>query len=210
MAPEHRKKREQAAKKKSILRAARKLFFDKGFRSVTVDNIAARADISKGAVYLYFNSKEEIYTQLLFTEIEKFHKKIENILQNGTSATEVMKNFSRIYLDFFLSDRELFRILMNFMLHPEDASLTPEFSNHIIKSTNKTVKMIENIILFGIEQGEFPASVNVVQCRNALWGLLNGVMSLHLFTGEEGKREEKIRSTVSEGLNIFLKGLAGG
>lgn len=210
MAPEQRRKREQAARKNAILKAARKLFFDKGFRSVTVDNIAARADISKGAIYLYFNSKEEIYTQILFTEIEKFHKKLENILKNGSSASDVMKSFFRIYLDFFISDRELFRILMNFMLHPEDANLTPEFLNHIIKSTNKTIRIIENIILFGIQKGEFPVNVNVVQCRNALWGLLNGVISLHLFTGEEEKREEKIRSTVSEGLDIFLRGLTAG
>ncbi len=210
MTIEDRRKREQAVKKKAILRAARKLFFDKGFRSVTVENIAHRAEISKGSVYIYFNSKEEIYTQILFTEIEKFHKKIENILQDENHAFEVMEKFFRIYLDFFISDRELFRILMNFMLHPEDANLTPEFSNHIIKSTNKTIKIIENIILFGIQRGEFPASVNIVQCRNALWGLLNGVISLHLFTGEEEKREEKIRSTVSEGLDIFLRGLTTG
>ncbi len=207
MALEQRRKREQASKRNAILRAARKLFFEKGFKHVTVESLAERAEISKGAVYLHFKSKEEIYTQLLFSEIDKFHKEIENILSDNISASEALKQFSRIYLDFFISDRELFRILMNFMLHPEDANLTPDFSKQIIKSTNRTIKTIENIFQRGIKKGELPASLNLQQCRNALWGLLNGVMSLYLFTGDEERREAHIRSTVNEGLEVFLRGM---
>jgi hypothetical protein len=44
-------------------------------------------------------------------------------------------------------------------------------------------------------------------CRNALWGLLNGIISLHLFTGSEGRRAELIRETIKESLRIFIRGL---
>ena len=55
-------------RKNTILKAARRLFFDRGFKAVTVDNIAAKAEVSKGSVYLYFKSKEEIYTQILIND----------------------------------------------------------------------------------------------------------------------------------------------
>jgi AcrR family transcriptional regulator len=59
-----RRKKEKEHRRNAILKAARKLFFEKGFKAVTVDSIAAKADISKGSVYLYFDSKEEIYADI--------------------------------------------------------------------------------------------------------------------------------------------------
>ncbi|MBL6854484.1 MAG: TetR/AcrR family transcriptional regulator [Alphaproteobacteria bacterium] len=49
----------------AILAAARKLFATEGFEAVSIDDIAAKADVAKGAVYHHFNSKEEIFTRVL-------------------------------------------------------------------------------------------------------------------------------------------------
>jgi hypothetical protein len=43
--------------------------------------------------------------------------------------------------------------------------------------------------------------------RNVVWGLLNGIISLHLFVGKESTREKRIRSNVREGLDVFINGL---
>ena len=48
-----------------ILDAALEEFFESGFRAARMDDIARRAGISKGTVYLYFNSKEEVFTALV-------------------------------------------------------------------------------------------------------------------------------------------------
>ena len=69
MGLEERRKREKEGRKKAILRAARKLFFEKGLQSITVENIAKEAELSKGAVYLYFKGKEEIYAQILLASV---------------------------------------------------------------------------------------------------------------------------------------------
>jgi AcrR family transcriptional regulator len=45
--------------------AARKLFAVRGFTETTIDDIAARAGVAKGAVYHHFSSKEEIFTRVL-------------------------------------------------------------------------------------------------------------------------------------------------
>ena len=68
-------------------------------------------------------------------------------------------------------------------------------------------QIIETILQQGIDRGEFPRDINLRQSRNALWGLLNGITSLHLFTGREANKEERIRSTIQGSLNIFIKGL---
>jgi AcrR family transcriptional regulator len=204
---EERRKRERENRKSVILKAARRLFFEKGFKTVTVESIAKRAELSKGSIYLYFNSKEEIYTQILLSDIDKFHDRISDLLQNPTSAAEALTHLANIYVDFFLNDRELFRILMTFMLHTTDMNLPEDLNNHIIKTTNKTINIIEHVFKYGIEQGEFPATLNIRQSRNAIWGMLNGVISLYLFTGIEAKRAEVIQSTIKAGLDIYIHGI---
>jgi AcrR family transcriptional regulator len=204
---EKRRNREKEIRKSAILKAARKLFFERGFRSVTVESIAKKAELSKGAVYLYFKSKDEIYSQILLNDINIFHGKVIGLIEGGGRASEMLFRLSSVYVDFFLKDRELFRILITFMLHANHSNLPEDFQVHIIKSTNKTIDVIENIITCGIESGEFSPSVSARKIRNALWGFLNGVLSLYIFVGTEARREELIRSTISAGLDVFLKGL---
>ena len=208
LAFEKRRRREKENRKSAILKAARKLFFEKGFKSVTVESIARKAELSKGAVYLYFKSKDEIYSQILLDDIDKFHKKVADLFEEGGQASDMLFRLSSTYVDFFLRDRELFRILMTFMLHANHSNLPEDLQNHIIKSTNKTIFM-EKIFQYGVDRGEFPPSTNVRQCRNALWGLLNGIISLYIFIGSESKRDDLIRSTVNASLSTFIKGLKG-
>jgi AcrR family transcriptional regulator len=207
MGLEDRRKREREQRRNAILNAARKLFLEKGFKHVTVENIARKAELSKGSVYLYFSSKEEIYTQILLNDIDKFNRKSSQIFQNGKPAAVLVMDFACIYVDFFLNDRELFRIMMTFMLHTEELNLTEAVNQHIIDVTNNTVKIIETILQHGIDRGEFPRDINLGQSRNALWGLLNGIISLHLFTGREANKEERIRSTIKGSLSVFINGL---
>ena len=207
MGLEERRKRERENRKNAILKAARKLFFEKGFKSVTVESIARKAELSKGSIYLHYNSKEEIYTQILLSDIDKFHDRISDLLQNPSSASEALMRLANIYVDFFLNDRELFRILMTFMLHTSDMNLPEDLNDHIVKTTNKTIGIIEQVLKYGVDLGEFPTTLNLRQNQNALWGMLNGIISLHLFTGIEDKRAEVIQGTIKAGLEIFIRGL---
>ena len=207
MGLEERRKRERENRKNVILKAARKLFLEKGFKTVTVESIARKAELSKGSIYLYYNSKEEIYTQILLSDIDKFHNHIADLLQNPSNASEALVRLADIYVDFFLNERELFRILMTFMLHTTDMNLPQDLNKQIITTTNRTISIIEEIFNYGIERGEFPATINVRQNRNAIWGMLNGVISLYLFIGNETKRAEVIHSTIRAGLNTYIRGI---
>jgi AcrR family transcriptional regulator len=204
---ERRREREKEQRRNAILRAARKEFFEKGFRSVTVDSIARRAELSKGAIYLYFKSKEEIYAQILLRDIDKFHDRVDALLDTSKSASDNLRQYAEVYAAFFFSDRELFRIFMNFMIQHNPVHFTPNINDHIVKSTNQTVIIIEQILQMGVDRGEFPKGLDIRICRNALWGLLNGIIALHLFSGREETREERVRTQIRGGLEVFIKGL---
>jgi AcrR family transcriptional regulator len=99
MAFEKRRNREKENRKSAILKAAEKLFFKKGFKSVTIDSVAKKAEVSKGAVYLYFKSKDEIYSQILLNNIDTFHRRLSHLFENGKSPSEMLFQLSDIYVD---------------------------------------------------------------------------------------------------------------
>jgi len=204
---EERRQKKKETRKSAILNAARKLFFEKGFKAVTVDSIAAHAEISKGSVYLYFDSKEEIYIQVLVADNAEFHRRISNFFQNNMSATELLLDYARIYVDYFLYDNELFRIFMSYLIRADQMTLTEEQNRHLFSSANDNIQIIGEILQKGIEAGEFSSTINVRHGQNAIWGLLNGIISFYLFTGTEEKRAKKIHTMVKDSLNIFIHGL---
>jgi AcrR family transcriptional regulator len=202
-----KKEREKENRRNTILKAARRLFFDRGFKAVTVDSIAAKSEISKGSIYLCFESKEEIYTQILIADNVALYERIRNFSSIEASASQLLHEFARIYVDFFLNDKELFRILMTFMMQTGQMHLTEKQSVELIRSTNQNIAIISQIIQKGIDSGEFFPLSNVWQMQNAIWGMLNGVISLYLFTGNPVKRMERIHSTVQGSLNVLIIGL---
>ncbi len=207
MSSEERRKKEKENRKNSILKAARKLFFERGFKSVTVDLIAAKAEVSKGSIYLYFDSKEEIYTQILISANIERHKEIENFARQEGTASELLLKYARVYVDFFLENNELFRILMTFMLHAENMNLTEEQNTQLIHTTNENIRTISEILQKGVDAGEFSDRIDIRQGQNAIWGLLNGIISLYIYSGAPEKRSERINTTVQESLKVFIKGI---
>ena len=207
MVSEEKRKKEKENRKNTILRAARRLFFDRGFKSVTVDNIAAKSEVSKGSIYLCFESKEEIYAQILISDNIALYERIKNFSATEASASQLLLEFARIYVDYFLNDNELFRILMTFMLQTGQMNLTEKQNTELIRSTNENIKIISEIIKKGIESGEFAPIDNIWQMQNAIWGMLNGIISLYVFTGNPTKRTERIHSTIRDSLNVFIEGM---
>ena len=150
MSSEERRRKEKENRKNAILKAARKLFFERGFKSVTVDLIAAKAEVSKGSIYLYFDSKEEIYTQILISANIERHKEIENFAKQEGTASELLSIFARDYINFFFENKELFRILMTFMLHADNMNLTEDQNTQLIHTTNENIRLISEILQRGI------------------------------------------------------------
>lgn len=203
-----RRDKEKNGRRKLILKSARVLFFEKGFHSVTVDEIAKISELGKGSIYLYFNSKEEIYAQILLGDIEKFNRQVSALFDEKKSAADLLVEFSSAYADFFLNDRELFRILMIYMLQPERMNLSEELNPQIVNAYTRSIDVFGKILQSGAQKKEFPSSINFKQNQYAIWSLLNGIISLYIFSGFKAKRRERIRATIKSALKIFVRGLS--
>lgn len=84
----HKRERRKQARPGELLDAALDLFVEKGFSAARVDEVAARAGVSKGTLFLYFQSKEDLFKAVVRENIvHQFPKwQEEFVLFQGSSA----------------------------------------------------------------------------------------------------------------------------
>lgn len=103
--PTMRSLREQQREERAalILGVAQDVFADKGYHDASIDEIAARAGIAKGTVYLHFASKEDLLVALVEQQIVGFLARVDRV--TGEAAT-VRARLELILLDVYTRMRQ--------------------------------------------------------------------------------------------------------
>jgi len=83
MGIQERREREKLGRRNAIIEAARKLFLEKGIEHATMKEIAQEAELSKAALYLYFQNKEELTFELLHISLTKIQELIDSATERG-------------------------------------------------------------------------------------------------------------------------------
>ena len=89
--PARRWRRRKEARPAEIVEAALEVFAEKGFSAARIDDVAARAGISKGTLYLYFASKEELFKAVVRQALLPNLARVEGLLRAhpGPSAARI-------------------------------------------------------------------------------------------------------------------------
>jgi AcrR family transcriptional regulator len=99
-------------RREQLLEVSRKLFADKGFESTTVEEIAARAGVSKPVVYEHFGGKEGMYAVVVDREIRKLLDGITGALTTDGRPRALLEQAALALLDYIESSTDGFRILV--------------------------------------------------------------------------------------------------
>ncbi|WP_083904932.1 TetR/AcrR family transcriptional regulator [Rhodopirellula sp. SWK7] len=104
--------------KQKLLDAAANLFESRGYFSTTVEQITEQAGVSKGLVYNYYASKEELLVGL----IESATTRMESVAESLTPSETIEDSLSKFvdnYLSFLQSERKFLKLQLSLMLMPE-------------------------------------------------------------------------------------------
>ena len=174
-----RREREKEERRQSILRAAREVFFEHGFHGATVDDVAEQAEVSKGTVYLYFESKETILAHLLLGGLGELIQELERAYAMGDSlpADERLRRLGRSYFRFFQREPLYFRFLMAMDRGRFREAVTPEVYQEVLGASMEGLGLVVRAVEQGIESGLF-ACCDAQQAAATLWATLNGVLEL--------------------------------
>ncbi|WP_027364710.1 TetR/AcrR family transcriptional regulator [Desulfotruncus alcoholivorax] len=97
--------------KQRILRAAEKIFAQKGLDGARVDEIAGLAEINKRMLYYYFDNKEKLYQAVLSRNFAKIYTTGKLAVREGSSPREKAEQVIRSYFYFLAENPEYVRIM---------------------------------------------------------------------------------------------------
>jgi AcrR family transcriptional regulator len=174
-----RRAREKAQRRREILDAARQEFFERGFHRPTMDDIATRAQVSKGTVYLYFESKEEILAHLLLEGLHLLHE----CLVAGQQGAEALSPESRLrgvamaYFRFFHDQPAYFSLIMAFDRGRFEESISSKLYKRVLNYSLRSLSLLSQIIETGKKEGVFSVE-DSWQAAGSVWAAINGVLVL--------------------------------
>jgi AcrR family transcriptional regulator len=99
-------------RREQLIDVGRKLFADKGFEGTTVEEIAAKANVSKPVVYEHFGGKEGLYAVVVDREIAALLGGITGALSADLNSRETLERAASALLDYIESSTDGFRILV--------------------------------------------------------------------------------------------------
>lgn len=113
------------ARRQQLLDAARAVFATKGFHDAKVGDIAARAQVAKGTVYLYFPDKRSIFEELVDALFARISAAILRV-DTGADVVAQIKHNIRAILGVLVDDPDMLRILFS-----HAGGVDPAFSEKI-------------------------------------------------------------------------------
>jgi TetR/AcrR family transcriptional regulator len=187
-----RKEREKEHRKEEILDAAQKVFFEKGLATATMDEIAEAAELSKGTLYLYYKSKEDMYLAVMMRGMEVLYKVYEPIVASEDSTIQKLVKFGDTYKEFFCSHRNFFR-MFHFLQAPYfHKQVSEEMRQACSVESRKMWDLVIGLLRRGMEEGAFRSDLNPVEVAIILWSSATALLLRVDSEGEAWKERMNI------------------
>jgi len=159
-------------RKKELLEAAIKVFAQKGYADTTMDNIAKDAKVSKGMLYEYFSSKEDLLVEIFNYFQEVTSLKLIEKMSSAKNSMEQLKIFMEYSFDVYTEMSDLMNIL--FVFWAEGIIKKSENKLDITDVYNKYRDFVAEMIDLGIDNGEFK-KVDTYTFSSIILGAMDGL-----------------------------------
>lgn len=172
MSPKVSQEHKEATKRR-ILEASRRVFARRGYADASLDEIARECGMTKGAVYVYFESKEE-----LFLALEDLLQKpttadfLAPILAARTSRDRLIKAGQLVFENQAHLDRDTLRVMYEFWTQaPRVKAIERIYRNRY----TGTQRFLASLFREGVKQGEFRGDIDPDALSSMLMATIEGL-----------------------------------
>jgi AcrR family transcriptional regulator len=181
------------SKRQEILEAASRIFAEKEFHQVLIDDVAARAGVGKGTVYRYFRTKEELYFETILQAFDGLSATLTAAVSAETSPSRKLERIVREGLQFSWQRRHLLSLLQN------DERRFAMREGELRERRDRMMGIVQRVILEGIERREFRG----VDARIAAELFRGMIRAANCFRSDE----DSLDDLVAEIIGIFTRGV---
>jgi TetR/AcrR family transcriptional regulator, mexJK operon transcriptional repressor len=189
-------------KRAAILRAAHRLFFERGLGPVTIDEVADEAGVSKMTVYSNFEDKEAIFEAVVSRQAGKMEEDFQRLQIGAGSIDAILTRYGKALLGFLLSP-EVMRL---------DQILSAEINDHVDlgrrfyqAGPSRMWATVTTIIEAATTRGEVQTNdpKGAAEDLISLW--LGMIPLQYRFNEVASVSEAKIKERVNHGVTVFVK-----
>lgn len=136
--------------KAEILTQAQRLFRHYGIKKTTMEDIAKATEKGKSTLYYYYKSKEEIFYEVVMVEIEDVFSLTRKAVDKAPTAEEKLKAYSLTKFKALQEKVNLYRVVKG-----DIEANYQHFVELNQKYETRELELVQNILRFGLERGEF-------------------------------------------------------
>lgn len=155
------KEKEKEERRNYIIDAAEKLFFDKGYDNVSMNDIAQEVGVNRATLYLYFKNKETVYSAVVLRAVKIRNKMFEEGAK-GNNGLDKLRGIGMAYFKFCNDFYDYYNVFLYFNSQRFDKS-DNEYVPEIRAFSCKTIQIMRESIEEGIEDGSIRADLNPLE-----------------------------------------------
>jgi AcrR family transcriptional regulator len=206
MGTAERRKREKEARVALITKSAAALFRKKGLENTSIEDVARAAELAKGTIYLYFNSKEELYYNVLEPALVAYHGRLVAIADNKDEPPDVtLRRIMDFVYEEYMKQPEPYHLIMRYKAEEFQTLFSRERFDRLRNLMGGNLKKVSQVVERGIQEGLFiPADPRVVS--TVIWNVFVGVIQFEenrTFNGGESR----LKHTLEVAMDLILRGL---
>lgn len=153
---------------KQIIDAAVVVIAENGYHQAQVSKIAKQAGVADGTIYLYFKNKEDILISVFQEKMGLFVENLKRIINDGTSSSEKLLKMVENHFRVLATDHHL-AIVTQLELRQSNKEIRLKI-NEVLK---EYLMLLDDILIEGIENGEFNADLDIRLARHMVFGTID-------------------------------------
>jgi AcrR family transcriptional regulator len=203
---QERKAQERQARRRRIQEAARTVFAERGYGGASIELIARAAQLSVGAIYLYFRSKEDLYVSLIEDALTVFDVEMGQVREQ-TEVGKRLRETWNILVRWSERDAEGPRIL-RLLAQP---AIRPQLSDEVVTAVSAGIARIQDhigaCVADGIHAGLY-RQVNAREIADLAWSALLGSLDAAEMHTNLGMTAEALVLRTDRALSFLESALA--
>jgi TetR/AcrR family transcriptional regulator, fatty acid metabolism regulator protein len=164
-------------KYKQIIDAAVIAIAENGYHQAQVSKIAKQAGVADGTIYLYFKNKEDILISVFEEKMSLFVENLRAIIKEDQSAKEKLEKMIENHLTVLANDRHLATVTQ-LELRQSNKEIRLKI-NAVLK---EYLTLLDQIIIEGIESGEFDPELDLRITRQMVFGTIDEISTTWVMT----------------------------
>jgi AcrR family transcriptional regulator len=146
-----RRTQRQEWQRRFIQERAMQVFADHGYHGATMEQVAEAAEVSKGTLYNYFDSKEDLFGSLVERGIDELFAMVDEVVAGGGSLAEITQRLVLHFLEYFES-RLGMRLM--FLAEGDQTATTHQEIRTLMRSRHRAfIERVADLIRLGQERG---------------------------------------------------------